>query len=318
MLNKEDIIVAFLKMVEQEFETSPNSDEVFIPFNFQRTLYGTFLEFWCEEVEGGASGNVVVPPSESWFLRTWKTYLPRMKCRAYHTFMMCDDCVGLNDKLRLTKDPKEKKKIWEMKRTHLYIVKEERFDYAQRIMLAKRFPELYLHLTIDGSDNSSYGFPYVAERTHGTSKGFKVRSKLYAAILHGHFAAAFTYAANLTGGSNVTVEIINQMLQWFIKDHPGNKLPPTLWIQLDNTAKDNKNRYVFAFAHMLVDSGLFQQVEINFLPVGHTHCDIDQLFSRISVHLYGSNCWDFRDLLRKVRAACKMIKYTARLYIWLC
>ena len=91
--------------------------------------------------------------------------------------MMCDDCVSLNDKLRLTKDPKEKKKIWEMKRTHLYIVKEERFDYAQRIMLAKRFPELYLHLTIDGSDNSSYGFPYVAERTHGTSKGFKVRSK---------------------------------------------------------------------------------------------------------------------------------------------
>ena len=78
MLKKEDInvIVAFWKMVEQEFETSPTSNDVYIPFNFQRTLYGTFLEFWCEEVEGGPSGGKVeAPPTESWFLQVWKTYI---------------------------------------------------------------------------------------------------------------------------------------------------------------------------------------------------------------------------------------------------
>jgi hypothetical protein len=100
----------------------------------------------------------------------------------------------------------------------------------------------------------------------------------------------------------------------YLKDKPGNKLPPTLWIQLDNTAKDNKNRYVFSYCHSLVDMGLFQEVEVNFLPVGHTHCDIDQLFSRISVHLYGNNCFNFKDLLRKARKACAMIKYAERLY----
>ena len=194
------------------------------------------------------------------------------------------------------------------------MVKEERTDYAQRIILAKRRPDLYLNLTIDGSDNSAYGFPYFSERTHSTSKGYKVRSKLYAAILHGHFGAAFTFAANLTGGSVVTVEIINRMLDYFLKDKPGNRLPPTLWIQLDNTCRDNKNRYVFGFLQSLVDMGQFQEVEVNFLPVGHTHCDIDQLFSRVSVHLYGNNCFSFRDLLRKAKAACSLIKYTARLY----
>ena len=75
-----------------------------------------------------------------------------------------------------------------------------------------------------------------------------------------------------------------------------------------------QNRYLFAYAHMLVDMGLFQEVEINFLPVGHTHCDIDQLFSRFSVHLYGSNCWNFEDLLRKAAKASKMVKYIFRLY----
>jgi len=265
-------------------------------------------------VEKGPGGEVQVPPTESYFLRVWHMHMPKLKCRKYHSFMMCDDCVSLNDKLRLAKDYKEKQKIWEKKRVHLFMVKEERFDYAQRIMLAKRRPDLYLHLTIDGSDNSNYGFPFMSERTHGSSKGYKVRSKLYAAILHGHFASVFTYATNLTGGSNVTIEIIHRMLEMYLNDHPGNKLPPTLWVQLDNTCKDNKNRYVFAYAHMLVDCGLFQQVQIHFLPVGHTHCDIDQLFSRISVHLYGNNCWDFKDLLRKARAACKMVKYVRRLY----
>ena len=32
------------------------------------------------------------------------------------------------------------------------------------------------------------------------------------------------------------------------------------------------------------------------------------------MHLYGSNCFDFKDLLRKAKAACKMVKYTKRLY----
>ena len=149
-----------------------------------------------------------------------------------------------------------------------------------RILLEKRRPDLYLHLTVDGSDNSCDGFPYMAERTHGSTKGYKVRSMLYTGILHGHFAACFAYSTNLRGGSNVLVEIAHRMLDLYLKDAPGNKLPPTLWIQLDNTCKDNKNRYVFGYAHMLVDSGLFHQVQINFLPVGHTHCDIDQLFSR--------------------------------------
>ena len=197
--------------------------------------------------------------------------MPHLKCRAYHSFMMCDECVRINDKLRICRDPVEKAKYWEQQKTQMFIVKEECFDYAQRIMLAKRRPDLYLHLTIDGSDNSSYGFPYMSERTHETSKGFKIRSRLYAAILHGHFGAVFTYAANLTGGSNVTVEIIHQMLSLYLRDHPGNKLPPTLWIQLDNTCKDNKNRYVFAYAQMLVNCGLFQQVEINFLPLSGSY-----------------------------------------------
>ena len=69
----------------------------------------------------------------------------------------------------------EKDTLVKRKKLHLYVVGEERFEYAQRILLAKTHPDKYLSLTIDGSDNSSYGFPYFPTITHEDSKGFKIR-----------------------------------------------------------------------------------------------------------------------------------------------
>ena len=51
--------------------------------------------------------------------------------------------------------------------------------------------------------------------------------------------------------------------------------------------RENKNRYVLAFLKSLVDCGVFEHIYLNFLPVGHTHCDIDELFSRIAVWIRG-------------------------------
>ena len=57
-------------------------------------------------------------------------------------------------------------------------------------------------------------------------------------------------------------------------------LPPVLNLQLDNATRDNKNRFVFAFCLLLTYHGVFQEVYINFLIVGHTHDDIDAFFGR--------------------------------------
>lgn len=38
--------------------------------------------------------------------------------------------------------------------------------------------------------------------------------------------------------------------------------------QLDNTARENKNQYVLAFAQWLVHMGLAMEVRLSFLPVG--------------------------------------------------
>ena len=51
--------------------------------------------------------------------------------------------------------------------------------------------------------------------------------------------------------------------------------------------RECKNRYIFSYLKSLIDCGVFKEIFVNFLPVGHTHCDIDQMFSRFSVHLKG-------------------------------
>ena len=65
-----------------------------------------------------------------------------------------------------------------------------------------------------------------------------------------------------------------------VAEHVATKpLPPVLNLQLDNATRNNKNRFVFAFCLLLMYHGVFQEVYINFLMIGHTHDDIDALLA---------------------------------------
>ena len=107
--------------------------------------------------------------------------------------------------------------------------------------------------------------------------------------------------------ANPTANILLQVL----KSH--TPLPPTLYLQFDNCFRENKNRFIFGVCALLIELKvvkkvsyiiriltkyvhqaklyrnvllfLYIQIKFNFLPVGHTHEDVDQMFSRISGHL---------------------------------
>ena len=66
---------------------------------------------------------------------------------------------------------------------------------------------------------------------------------------------------------------------------PAVPLPPILHVQLDNCWKDNKCRFVKAFWSMLTAKGIFTEVHVSYLLVGHTHDDIDASFGRWSMDL---------------------------------
>ena len=53
-----------------------------------------------------------------------------------------------------------------------------------------------------------------------------------------------------------------------------------LYLQVDNCVGENKNNILVAFLSSLVARGIIGRVVLNFMMVGHTHIDIDQIFSR--------------------------------------
>ncbi len=49
--------------------------------------------------------------------------------------------------------------------------------------------------------------------------------------------------------------------------------------------KANKNRYLLAFFSLLIARDVFEEVQLGFLVVGHTHEDIDGCFGYLSKKL---------------------------------
>ena len=64
-----------------------------------------------------------------------------------------------------------------------------------------------------------------------------------------------------------------------------------LQIQMDNCSGENKNRTVFAFCGMLIHKKIYESVTLSFLIPGHTHDDIDQMFSTWSQYFRRNNLY---------------------------
>jgi hypothetical protein len=69
---------------------------------------------------------------------------------------------------------------------------------------------------------------------------------------------------------------------------------------MDNSGKDNKNQMVMAFCSNLVGRGVFETVQLSFLMVGHTHEDVDALFSQVSKQVKHKEVATFQALMAEV------------------
>ena len=109
------------------------------------------------------------------------------------------------------------------------------------------------------------------------------------------------FEALLHGKSRCSTSILlssSSMVPPSIPGRPAIPLSKKLFFQLDNCAKDNKNRYVMAFYSLLTARRIFKEVTVGFLVVGHTHKDIDAHFSYLSKLLKMKNTYVLADLMK--------------------
>ena len=66
--------------------------------------------------------------------------------------------------------------------------------------------------------------------------------------------------------------------------------------------KDNKSKYNMLFWSALTSKGIFREVQVSFIIVGHTHEDLDAMFGRFGQRLKIEDCHTLPDLMASFMA----------------
>ncbi|KAL3675275.1 hypothetical protein R1sor_025223 [Riccia sorocarpa] len=170
---------------------------------------------------------------------------------------------------------------------------EERAAAGHRRWKALDTPKDCAYIQIDGMDQKKTALPHFSKQPKSVDGAALVGVHLVGAmVFHGKMqTSAFLTYNNIKSDSNLTITVLHKiLLEW------EGPLPPTLYLQLDNTVRENKNNILFAYLAMLLDRNILAKIKLGFLLVGHTHDFVDQMFSRFSQALRRENAFTMSRL----------------------
>ena len=135
-------------------------------------------------------------------------------------------------------------------------------------------PAKMLWIAQDATDQLCYGLPHLLEQC---GKQMKERLKMHLMIdyVAGENVFIYNHLDNLYKDPNLTIECLWRTLKHVERSR--GVLPRKLYLQFDNSGRENRNTQVFSMLSWWVKRGAFKEIEIGFLPVGHTHNEPDQV-----------------------------------------
>jgi hypothetical protein len=184
----------------------------------------------------------VLECERSYFQYVWRhnPVLRKIKIHKWSKFTHCDDCEEFRTaKLEAGRDRRKLQGIRRTEAVHHLMVTNERGLYGMRIYKTRTLPLMYLSINIDAADQAAYGYPYFHRQSKLQSSITKFKSHLMAAIVHGRATYAWTFCDNIEHGNNLTIECLHRIFEDQAMKN-GGKLPPKLFLQMDNTAKQCK------------------------------------------------------------------------------
>lgn len=138
----------------------------------------------------------------------------------------------------------------------------ERKKYHHHREKSRSYPDKFMTIIIDGMDQAKTNLPNTTLISKSTSSLWRLRTHITGALLHtkapcGKYAYGFVDLLQWPHDSNLTLSILMKVIYEYGKDRP---LPYTLYLQMDNTCRENKNKYVLTFCALLVQLQIFQKV----------------------------------------------------------
>lgn len=110
-------------------------------------------------------------------------------------------------------------------------------------------------------DQAKTNLPHTKIISKSTSGLWKVRTHVTGSLLHtkspfGKLAYGFIDLLQWPHDSNLTITLLVNVLLEYSLNHD---LPENLYFQIDNTSRENKNRYVLGFCAILVNKVLMKK-----------------------------------------------------------
>ena len=242
------------------------------------------------------------------FVALWSKRVRDLTIPAHDRFSRCADCSYYQMKLAdLNLAEGQRVFLRQCKDSHDQDWIRERQKYYSRKSKCQLKPDSYLCVMIDGMESSDAILPHYVPHIKNVSNHILAEMRIVGLQDSLGNNLCFVHTEDLAKDSNLTITVLLEYLARL------KKLPPVLYLQLDNCSRENKNQYVFGFAGWLVQQGTFEEVKIGFLIVGHTHEHIDQFFSVLQKLLSAYGARTVIHLLEQLVSAHKNVKVSAEM-----
>ena len=237
------------------------------------------------------------------FLEIWDQCFSHVKVREFKNVCgKCQECAELSILRTSFRDSKRRHEATQLHAFHRAKYMGESAVYYQHQNNARQFPDQYCSIIYDGMAQSHTILPW-EKNLHMSSH--TIDQHLQGVIQHGQWTNIYRSFGNIGGGSNLAIHVM--LLDLFDRYERDNKLPGTLYLRNDG-GSENSNKTFLAICELLVASRICQTLYVTRLPVGHTHEDIDGVFSRIWTAMRNDSAITPQDYMRKVREAINVLK----------
>lgn len=196
------------------------------------------------------------PPDTGTCYKLWDKFGKHVICPKRNSFAKCTACTSFKTDLAKVLPLHQRQKIVQAFDRHLDHQMKERMQYYANRNHARIHPEEAMSVILDGMTQSTTALPWFPHGAPKSVGGIRYDVHVFGALIHGHTPRVLLHDAGVPTGPNLTI----QSLWRIMKLYGPEKLPPLLYLQLDNTSSDNKNHHVLEFCSFLVENRYFQQV----------------------------------------------------------
>ena len=274
-------ITTWLQEEKTLMDAMPDDGTFICHFPRKKDLYDQYMLDALDDTSG-----ILVGCKPDHFLKTLRVGFEEIRLRKHCRFAKCDFCEEWKGRMHdQSVDAAVRAEAKERYTEHAnWAHVRERGFYHTKKLKAEKDPTNFMSIALDGTDQMYQGLPHFGQKIKGDGIEMRLKVHTQIAMVHGRQPMVFVATEDIYGDPNLTIECLNRIFKREEEQRP-NGLPDTLFLQLDNCFRENKNTYVFAYLVWIIERTVFKDIFVSFLPVGHTHFDADQFASRVSVAL---------------------------------